>query len=77
MARCSPSFFTEREQAALAWAEALTLIADTHAPDAVYQEAAKHFPGKELVDLTLAITNINAWNRLSIGFRKPVPVRPT
>ena len=69
------NFFTEREQAALAWAESLTLIADTHAPDDVYANVTKHFQGKELVDLTLAIININAWNRISIGFHKPVPVR--
>jgi AhpD family alkylhydroperoxidase len=70
-------FFTAREQAALAWAESLTLIAETHAPEEVYQEAAKHFSGKELVDLTMVIVNMNAWNRLAIGFHKPVPVRPT
>ena len=69
------NFFTEREQAALAWAESLTLIADAHAPDDVYANVAKHFQGKELVDLTLVIVTINAWNRFSIGFHKPVPVR--
>jgi AhpD family alkylhydroperoxidase len=69
------TFFTEREQAALAWAESLTLIADTHAPDDVYANVTKHFQGKELVDLTLVIVNMNAWNRIAIGFHKPVPVR--
>jgi AhpD family alkylhydroperoxidase len=69
------TFFTEREQAALAWAESLTLIADTHAPDDVYANVSKHFQGKELVDLTLVIINMNAWNRLSVGFHKAVPVR--
>ena len=68
-------FFTEREQAALAWAEALTLISETHAPEDIYQEAAKHFADKELVDLTLVIVNMNAWNRMAIGFHKAVPVR--
>ena len=69
------TFYTEREQAALAWAESLTLIAKTHAPDAVYQEVSKQFSEKELVDLTMVIVNMNAWNRLAIGFHKPVPVR--
>jgi AhpD family alkylhydroperoxidase len=69
------NFYTEREQAALAWAESLTLIAETSAPEDVYAEAAKHFSDKELVDLSLVIVNMNAWNRLSVGFHKPVPVR--
>jgi AhpD family alkylhydroperoxidase len=69
------TFFTERECAALAWAEAITLISETHAPDDVYEEAKKHFSDKELVDLTLVVTNMNAWNRLSIGFRKEVAAR--
>jgi AhpD family alkylhydroperoxidase len=69
------NFFTEREQAALAWAEALTLISVTAAPEDVYQAALKHFTEKELVDLSLIIVNMNAWNRLSVGFHKPVPVR--
>ena len=63
-------FFTPRERAVLAWTEAITRIADTRAPDAVYAELAEHFSGKEMVDLTLAINAINAWNRLAIGFRK-------
>ncbi len=62
-------FFTDRERAALAWTEALTLISETHAPDHVYEEAKGQFDEKELVDLTLAITTINAWNRIAIGFR--------
>jgi AhpD family alkylhydroperoxidase len=69
------TFFTEREQAALAWAESLTLISETHAADGAYETASKHFAGKELVDLTMVIVNMNAWNRLAIGFHKPVPVR--
>lgn len=67
-------FFTERERAALAWTEALTLIADTHAPDADYELLAAHFNKKEMTDLTLAIVTINAWNRFAIGFRK-MPTR--
>lgn len=62
-------FFSERERAALAWAEAVTRIADTHAQDDVYELARKHFSEKELVDLTLAIVAINGWNRLAISFR--------
>ena len=63
-------FFTERERAALAWTEALTRLADTHAPDADYEMAAAQFSEKELVDLTLAINAINSWNRFGVGFRK-------
>jgi AhpD family alkylhydroperoxidase len=64
-------FYSERERAALAWTEALTLIAETHAPDEVYEQARKQFTDKELVDLTVAIATINGWNRLTIGFRTP------
>ena len=63
-------FFTERERAALAWTEALTLIATTHAPDADYAALAAHFNKKEMTDLTLAIVAINGWNRIAVGFRK-------
>ncbi len=63
-------FFTEREQAALAWTEALTQLSLTHAPDADYQRLQSQFTPKEQVDLTLAINTINAWNRLGVGFRK-------
>jgi AhpD family alkylhydroperoxidase len=62
-------FFTERECAALAWAEALTHVAETRAPDEVYAEVKKHFADKELVDLTAAIGLINLMNRMSIAFR--------
>jgi AhpD family alkylhydroperoxidase len=62
-------FFTERERVALAWTEAVTLVADSHVPDDVYELAHKHFSEKELVDLTLAIVAINGWNRLAIAFR--------
>jgi AhpD family alkylhydroperoxidase len=64
-------FYTDRERAALAWTEAVTRIADTHAPDDVFQEVRRQFDDKELVDLTLAIVSINGWNRLAIGFRMP------
>ena len=62
-------FYTARERAALAWTEALTLVADGHVPDEVYAEAREHFGEKELADLSLAVVAINGWNRLSIGFR--------
>ena len=62
-------YYTDRERAALAWAEAVTNIKETHAPDDVYQETRKHFNEKELADLTLAISTINAWNRLAISAR--------
>jgi AhpD family alkylhydroperoxidase len=62
-------FYTERERGALAWAEAVTLIKNGDVPDDVYEEVRKHFSEKELVDLTLAITTINSWNRLNIAFR--------
>jgi AhpD family alkylhydroperoxidase len=61
--------FSERERAALAWTEALTLVADGHVPDAVYDLARKQFSEKELVDLTAAAVAINAWNRVAIAFR--------
>ena len=67
------NLYSEREQAALAWTEALTNIAATHAPDAVYDQARKQFSEKELANLTIAIAMINAWNRLSIGLRAVHP----
>jgi alkylhydroperoxidase family enzyme len=68
------SLYTEREQAALAWTEALTRIAETHAPDAPYDEVRRHFEDKELVDLTTLIGLINLWNRLAISFRYLHPI---
>jgi AhpD family alkylhydroperoxidase len=62
-------FFTERERAALAWTEAVTLIAQSGVPDDVYQLARSQFSEKELVDLTMVIVAINGWNRLAISFR--------
>jgi len=62
-------FYSDRERAALAWTEAVTLITDGHAPDGVFEQARKHFTDQKLVNLILAIAAINAWNRLSIGFR--------
>jgi AhpD family alkylhydroperoxidase len=68
--REAAGLFTEQEQAALRWAEAVTLISESGAPDADYLVASAQFKPKELVDLTLAIGVINSYNRLSIGFRK-------
>ncbi len=62
-------FFTDRERAALAWTEAVTLVSDTGVPDDVYELARSQFSEKELVDLTMAIIAINGWNRLAISFR--------
>ena len=62
-------YYTDRERAALAWAEAVTKIRETHAPDEVYERTRQHFNEKELSDLTLAIAAINSWNRLNIANR--------
>jgi AhpD family alkylhydroperoxidase len=63
-------FYTERERAAFAWAESVTLVSETHVPDDDYDEARKYFSEKEISDLTLAIATMNAWNRMAISFRK-------
>jgi AhpD family alkylhydroperoxidase len=62
-------YYTERERAALAWTEAVTLITNGHVPDAVFEAVRPRFSEQELGDLTLAIATINAWNRLSIAAR--------
>lgn len=62
-------FFSPRERAALAWAEAVTQLGGHGVPDAVYDEARAQFDEKALVDLTLAVVAINGWNRLAIPFR--------
>jgi AhpD family alkylhydroperoxidase len=62
-------FFTPRERAALAWTEALTRVADTHAPDADYAQMREAFNDQESVDLTLVIGAINVWNRFGVGYR--------
>jgi AhpD family alkylhydroperoxidase len=67
------NLYSPRERAALAWAESLTNIAATHAPDHVYEEARRQFSEKELADLSIAIAMINAWNRLAIGARAVHP----
>ena len=67
--------YTDRERAALAWTEAVTLISETHAPDDVYDEVRAHFSEAETVNLTMLIGAINTWNRLSISFRAVPPVK--
>jgi len=62
--------FTAKEKAALQWAEAVTLVSETHAPDEAFAAASAEFQPKEISDLTLAIGVINTYNRLSIGFRR-------
>ena len=69
------SFFSERERAALGWTEALTLVADTHAPDSDYAEVENNFSPAETVNLTLLIGTINLWNRIAVGFRTQHPSR--
>ncbi len=64
-------FYSERERAALAWAESVTRISEDQLPDEIYNLVKKHFTERELVDLTLAVIAINAWNRLAISFRTP------
>jgi AhpD family alkylhydroperoxidase len=64
------SVFNEREKAALAWAESVTRVADTHVPDDVFSVVAAVFSEKEIADLTMAISLINAYNRLAISFRR-------
>ena len=73
-------FYSERERAALAWTEAVTLITEGHVPDEVYEQARAQFCEEELANLTLAMIAINGANRLNIAFRTvpgsyKVPVR--
>jgi AhpD family alkylhydroperoxidase len=62
-------FFDARERAALAWAESVTLVSQTGVPDSVFEGVKAHFSEKELVDLTLIVAVMNAWNRMAISFR--------
>lgn len=62
-------FYSDREQAALAWAEAVTTLSNKDVPDGVYEQARAQFSETELVNLTLAVIAINGWNRLNIAFR--------
>jgi AhpD family alkylhydroperoxidase len=71
-------FYSERERAALAWTEAVTLVNQGQVPDDVYETVRKQFSEKELVDLTMAVVQINAWNRFAISFRAvPGTYQPT
>ena len=63
--------YSDRERAALAWAEAVTKLEKNNVPDDVYEQALAQFSEEELVDLTMAINGINSWNRLNIAFRTP------
>ena len=62
-------FFTDRERAALEWTEEVTLVSENHVPDELFFRVRQFFSEAELVNLTFAITSINAWNRLAIAFR--------
>jgi AhpD family alkylhydroperoxidase len=64
------TFYDDRERAALAWAESVTLVPQTGIPDSAYDEVRPHFSEKDLVDLTLIIAVMNAWNRMGISFRQ-------
>ena len=64
-------YYSDRERAALAWTDAVTRLNDRSVPDAVFDEARRHFSEKELVDLTVAIVGINGWNRLNVAFHTP------
>jgi AhpD family alkylhydroperoxidase len=66
-------FFSPRERAALAWAESLTNVAETGAPDADYDLAKSQFSDHELGDLTIVIAYMNALNRLGVGLRMQPP----
>ena len=65
-------FYTPRERAALAWTEVVTAISEGGPNDALHEEMRQHFTDEELVNLTMAVITINAWNRLSISFKTPV-----
>jgi AhpD family alkylhydroperoxidase len=71
-----PHLFSEQERAALAWAEEVTLVSQTHASDQAYAAAAAVFDPKDLVDLTITIAAMNAFNRLGAPFRLPVAAKP-
>ena len=67
--------YSDRERAALAWTEAVTLISETHAPDDVYENVRAQFSEAETVNLTMLVATINTWNRLAISFRNVPDVR--
>ena len=63
--------YSERERAALAWAESVTKLTEAHVPDEIYKEVRKQFSEEELIDLTLGVITINCYNRINIAFRVP------
>jgi uncharacterized peroxidase-related enzyme len=69
-------FFSERERAALDWAEAITRVSQQHPSDELLEALKQHFSDKEIVELGFAVATINAWNRLAIGFHAPVKKAP-
>jgi AhpD family alkylhydroperoxidase len=69
--REAPHLYSDRERAALAWAEAVTRLEDQQVPDAVYDIASREFSEAELIQLTLAIVAINGWNRINVAFHTP------
>ncbi|NYI01607.1 carboxymuconolactone decarboxylase family protein [Cupriavidus plantarum] len=71
----APHLFSGQERAALAWAEEVTRVSETHASDAAYAAASAAFSPKELVDLTITIAAMNAFNRLGVPFRLPVAAK--
>lgn len=68
--RETPGLYSDSERAALAWAESVTLVAQTQVPDVEYEAASARFTPKQLVDLTVAVGLINVYNRLGVGFRR-------
>lgn len=70
-----PQLFSDQERAALAWAEEVTLVSETHASDEAYAAASAAFEPKDLVDLTITIAAMNAFNRLGAPFRLPVAAK--
>ena len=69
--REAAQLYSERERAALAWTEAVTLVADGHVPEEVFERVRDQFTDAELVNLTLAVIAINGWNRMNVAFRVP------
>ena len=66
------ALYDARERAALQWAESLTRVADTHEPDADFEQLRPHFDDREIAELTLVVAMMNAWNRMGVGMRMPV-----
>ncbi|MES2600867.1 MAG: carboxymuconolactone decarboxylase family protein [Pseudomonadota bacterium] len=67
--------YTDRERAALAWTESVTLVSQTNVPDDVYEQLRGSFSDEEIVKLTMLVATINAWNRIAISFRFIHPVK--